>query len=117
GFIWYSPFAFGNAWMELAGLTPEKVAGAKKRMPFMVLAGFIAALVLSWVMSQFALVWGALTIGSALELGFWIWLGFMVPALISPVLWEQKPVKCFAINAGYWIVATLVIAVIVTLWS
>jgi len=116
GFIWYAPPVFGNAWMSLAGLSPEKIEGAKKKMPLMAITGLIAATILAWVMAHFALIWGALTVGSALELGFWIWLGFMVPIHLSPVLWEQKPVKYFAINAGYWLVTTLVIAVIVSLW-
>lgn len=116
GFIWYAPAVFGTAWMRMVGITPESMEGAKKKMPMMALAGFVAAVILSWVMAHFASVWGAVTVGSALELGFWIWLGFMMPILIGPVLWEQKPIKYAAINAGYWLVTVLVIASIVTLW-
>lgn len=117
GFIWYAPAVFGNTWMKLAGIDPSLMEDSKKKMPKMALVGLVAALVLSWVLAHFAVVWGAVSIGSALELGFWVWLGFMVPILISPVLWEQKPIKYFAINAGYWLVVTLVIATIVGVWS
>lgn len=116
GFIWYSPIAFGSMWMSLTGLSAEDIERAKKKMPFMALVGFVAAAMLSWVLAQFAVIWGVFTLGSALELGFWIWLGFMAPALISSVLWEQKPIKYFLINGGYWLVTTLIISSIVSLW-
>jgi len=116
GFIWYAPPVFGNMWIALARLNPEKVEDEKKKMPLMAFAGFVAATILAWVMAQFALVWGSLTLGSAIELGFWIWLGFMATTLIHSVLWEQKSIKYFAINAGYWLLTTIVISIIVSLW-
>ena len=103
--------------MRLVHLTPQDAERAKKTMPFMVLAGLVSATVLAWVVAHFVVLWDVATLGSALELGFWIWLGFMVPALLAPVLWEQKPVAYFAINAGYWLVTTLVISTIVSLWG
>ncbi len=117
GSVWYAPFVFGNIWMQHIQMTPQSAERAKKLMPFMILAGFVFAMVLAWVLTQFAAVWGAVTLGSALELGFWIWLGFMVPPLLAPVLWEQKKVTYFAINAGYWLLTTLAIATIVSLWG
>ncbi|MAZ67162.1 hypothetical protein CL652_00065 [bacterium] len=117
GFIWYLPAIFGSTWLRLAGIDTADDEDTKNKMPQLVLSAFIAALILSWVMSQFALVWGAVTVGSALELGFWIWLGFMGPILLSSVLWERKHVTYAAINAGYWLVTTLSIAIIVSLWK
>lgn len=116
GFVWYAPAVFGNTWMKLAGVTEGDLEANKKKMPIMAFAGFVAATILAWVLAHFAIVWGALTVGSALELGFWVWLGFMVPVHLSPVLWEGKSLKYFAINAGYWLVTTIVVAIIVSLW-
>lgn len=116
GFAWYAPVVFGNTWMKAAGINPEHANEGKRQMVTRALIGLIFALVLSWVMAHFAIVWGAFTVGSALELGFWIWLGFMVPLQISPVLWEKKSITYCAVNAGYWFVTTLCIAVIVALW-
>ena len=111
GFVWYSPKVFGSAWMQMVNPTPESVEAGKKKMPQMILVAFVAAMILAWLTSQFAMMWGALTIGSALELGFWIWLGFMMPVSLSPVLWEQKPLKYFLINGGYWLVTTQVVTI------
>ncbi|MAJ97644.1 MAG: hypothetical protein CMI56_03480 [Parcubacteria group bacterium] len=117
GFVWYAPAVFGTVWMRLANVRAEDIEAGKQRMPLLALAGFAAAVVLSWVFAQFAVVWESFTLGSALELGFWIWLGFMVPILIGPFLWEQKSAKFVAINAAYWLVTTLVVATIVSLWG
>ncbi|PCI30793.1 hypothetical protein COB52_00940 [Candidatus Kaiserbacteria bacterium] len=116
GFIWYSPMVFGRVWMALARLNPVQVEESKKKMPLMAFLGFSTAVILSWVIQQFTFVWGVKDLGGAMELGFWIWLGFMVPVLLTPVLWEQKSFKYFVINAGYWLVSTLVIAGIVSVW-
>ena len=116
GFLWYHPKAFGTIWMRVTGVSPEEAESGAKKMPIMALVAFVASFVMAWVLAHFAFVWGALTVGSALELGFWVWLGFMVPILLSPILWEGKHTKYLAINAGYWLVAVLVASVIITLW-
>lgn len=117
GFVWYAPAVFGTIWMSLANVRAEDIEARKKQMPIMAFVGFVAAVILAWVLSQFAVVWEAFTLGSALELGFWIWLGFMVPILVGPFLWEHKSIKYVAINAAYWLVTTLVVATIVSLWG
>jgi len=118
GMAWYAPTVFGSLWMKEAGLDPNssKMEEGKKKMPLHAATAFVAGVVLAWVMAYFALVWGSATLGSALELGFWIWLGFMVPGHLSSVLWEGKSLKYFAINAGFWLVNTLVVATIVSVW-
>ena len=116
GALWYSPLLFANVWMREAGVSQEDVESGKKKMPFYILINVIAAAVLAWVLAHFAVVWGSLTVGSALELAFWVWIGFMVPMHINSVLWEGKSLKYFAINAGYWLVSVIAISVIVTLW-
>lgn len=117
GAVWYTPAVFGTAWMSLAGLTAERAETAKKRMPYMAVGGFLASVILAWVLAQFVSALNIIAFGDALIIGFWMWFGFMVPVLIGPVLWEQKSIKYFAINAGYWLVTILAIATIVTLWS
>lgn len=117
GFVWYAPIVFGKMWMELADIKPGSLEAGTAQRFTMALAGLVTATVLSWVLAQFALLWQSFTLGSALELGFWVWLGFMMPVIVGPMLWEQKSPKFVAINAGYWLVATLCIAVIVSLWA
>src|SRR5437763_1389492 len=58
GMIWYHPRIFGGAWMRLAGLTPEMQEQRKKRMPVTGLLGFLAAMLVAYVMSYVSAAWG-----------------------------------------------------------
>lgn len=112
GFIWYHPKVFGDTWATLAGLDKKTMEAGMKRMPLMALVGLFFAIVMSYVLAHFAIAWGVWDWIGAVELAFWLWLGFVVPPLLGPVLWEGKSVKFFAINAGYWLLGLATIAVV-----
>lgn len=117
GFVWYAPPLWRNVWAREAGIDPAAADVTKIHMAQRAFIAFVLAFVLSWVMAHFSVIWGVLTLGSALELGFWIWLGFMVPLLAGPALWERRSMTYVAIHAGYWLITTVAIAAIVSLWS
>jgi len=112
GWIWYHPKIFGSAWMRMSGITPEVAEQGKKRMPLMAFVAFLASMVVAYVMNYFGIAWGVYDWIGAVELGFWCWIGFAAPALLGSVLWEQKPLKLYLINALYWLVSFIVIAVV-----
>ena len=116
-FIWYHPQLFGNAWMRMSNITPELAERGKKRMPLTVIFAFIASMLVAYVMSYFAIAWGVYDWVGALELGFWCWVGFTAPPMLGQVLWEQKPVKLYLINALYWLVTFMVMAVVLVIGS
>ena len=115
GWVWYHPKVFGTAWMRMTGLTPEMVERGKKRMPLMALIGLLASMLIAWVMSYVGILLGVYDWFSAVELGFWCWLGFVAPAMLGIVLWDQKPFKLYLINAFYWLVSFVVMAVILVM--
>lgn len=115
GFLWYHPSVFGGAWMRLTGITPELAERGKKRMPISVIAAFLASMVVAYVMSYFGIAWGVFDWLSAIELGFWLWIGFTAPAMLGSVLWDQKPLRLYFINALFWLVSFIVMAVILVL--
>jgi Protein of unknown function (DUF1761) len=47
GFIWYNPKVFGTAWMNLAGLTEEKMKSGNMAVIF----------IMSFVLSFFLCIW------------------------------------------------------------
>lgn len=69
------------------------------------LLGFIAAVLFSYVLAHFVAIAGiavgGVSVGLALETGFWVWLGFVVVTLANGFLWEGKPLALFAFNAAY----------------
>ncbi len=113
GMIWYNPRVFGTAWIDLSGMTPEQQERGKKNMPLRALFGLLASMLVAYVMSYFAIAWGVYDWLGALELAFWIWVGFVCPVLLGAVLWEGKPIRLFLINSSYWLVTLAVMAVII----
>lgn len=115
GWVWYHPAVFGTTWMRMSNITPEMAERGKRRMPIMALVGLLAAMLVAYVMSYFGIAWGVYDWIGALQLGFWVWAGFVAPVLLGAVLWDQKPVRFYLINVLYWLVALIVMALILVL--
>lgn len=115
GTIWYHPRVFGTLWMRGAGITPEQAEMGKKKMPLMAGLGFLAAMMIAYVMNHFGIAWGVFDWIGAVELGIWTWLGFTAPVLLGSILWEMRPVSYFLINASYWLISFITIALILVL--
>lgn len=114
GFIWYHPRVFGTVWMRLAGLSPERVA-AKNRMPLYAIGGFVAALVMAFVLDM--QLFGETDPVLALLRSFWLWLGFIAPVALGSVLWEGRSLRLYLINAGYWFTSVILMTLIFTYLS
>lgn len=112
GWLWYSPFFFGSAWMRLAGITPEMAERGKKRMHLNTVLALIASMLIALVMSYLGAFLGVYDWFGALQLGFWCWLGFTAPTMLGSVLWEQKPLSYYLIVAGFWLVSFMLMAVV-----
>lgn len=118
GSLWYSPLLFGKPWMKLMGYTQEKMEEAKKKgMTASYLLAFVGALVTGYVMAHFVYYLGLALPNEALQLGFWIWLGFVAVTHLGNVLWGGKSWKLFAIDSGQSLVALLVMALILVQWQ
>jgi hypothetical protein len=112
GALWYNPHVFGGVWMRMTTITPEQRERGKRRMPLYAFLGLLASMVIAYVMNYFGIAWGVYDASTALQLAFWCWIGFTAPVLLSTVLWEQKPVRFYLINAGYWLVSFAVMALV-----
>jgi hypothetical protein len=112
GMIWYHPRVFGGVWMRFANITPEMAEHSKKMRPITTIVGILAAMLIAWVMNYVGVLFGVYDIVSAVVLGFWCWIGFTAPVLLGQVLWEHKPIRFYLINASYWLIAFVVMAVI-----
>ncbi len=113
GGLWYSPLLFGNAWMRANNFTEEQVNGFPKGRMFgcaiplclimaMNLAIFLGEEKTDWV-------WG-MTAGALAGIG-WVATGIAVVALF-----ENKSWTYILINAGYNIVAFVLMGLIIGAW-
>ncbi|MGA2350613.1 MAG: DUF1761 domain-containing protein [Terracidiphilus sp.] len=112
GAIWYSLF-FAKPWMALTGHVPgSRPKGAIVGM----ISSFIGSLILSFMLAHVILWSGASTVCFGALIGFICWLGFTVPPLFAETIYEQRPYKLFAINAGYWLTALLGSGILLAVW-
>src|SRR3989344_7048970 len=118
GYLWYSPLLFGKPWMKMMGFPHQHMEEAKKKgMVKLYLGNFIATLIMVYILSHFVDYAQAKTITDGLQLGLWVWLGFIATLLFGSILWEGKPFKLFLINSGYRLVELLIVASILSAWA
>jgi hypothetical protein len=122
GFAWYAAL-FAKPWTKEMGYDPNMWPDKKtmlKGMALMVIGNFLFAWVLSFYLAGWKYIPGAgqmssftMGINSAIS----VWLGFFVPVHLSRVVWEKHSWKLFFINAGYHLVVTAVVALILSYWK
>lgn len=111
GGLWYGP-VFGKPWMEASGMTKERAGQGNMGRIFG----------LSFVLQLVAAVVLAMFIGPEADVGFGAMAGgavglFWVSTALGVVyLFEQRPFAHWAVNAGYQVVAFLVMGTILGAW-
>jgi hypothetical protein len=117
GALWYSLF-FHKPWMALTGHSQaERVKGQMpKGTIFAVSSSFVGSLILSFILAHVVIWSGAASAGAGALIGIISWLGFIVPPSFAETVYEKRPYKLFAINAGYWLVSLLGSGVLLAMW-
>jgi hypothetical protein len=114
GAAWYSPVLFAKPWMATLGI--DKNAANRKTMIPGMIASFIGDLILSFVLAH-VLGWaGVSTVGWGVFVGVLVWLGFFVAPALPQAIYENRPFRLFAINAGYWLVGLIVVGGLLAVW-
>lgn len=120
GFIWYHEKVFGKAWMQLAGMTPEKI---KSGNMFLTLG---LSLVFAFMLGL--ILHGFLNAGEDHQLEKWhtfrhgaahgMMMGIFValPIIGINALFEQRNWKYIAIHVGYWLVTMILMSGIISAW-
>ncbi len=108
--VWY--MGFGN---ELAKLSTA-YADTQSPSAWKMLAEFVRALIVAYMLARFAMLLGVSNWKGALRLGAWIWV-FPAVILAGAVLHENVPWRLAAIHAGDWLVKLLVMSVIIGVWK
>lgn len=97
GWFWYSPKLFGTKWAEGNGLKP----GKPEEMPVgAMISQFVGLFLMSWFVGVTAVSEALLTVILAT-------LAFAVLAY-SGALFSNKPAYVRNVDAGYWLVALVV---------
>jgi len=112
GGLWYSKAMFGSAWMQEVGLTEEAMDSANMRRTFAgtIVLQILAAIALSVYLGADSSWQTGLITGLVIGL-FWIATAYGVT-----YLFEQRSVRLFLINAGYYVVLYATIGTIIGSW-
>ncbi len=142
GFIWYNPKVLGNAWMQAADMTEEKIKGGN--MPVIFGLSFVLSVMLALAMNNLAIhqmnvpgiFYGdespepaaflqdfmakhgsnfrTFSHGAAHGLLAGLFIG--LPILATNAMFERKSFKYIAVNGGYWIVTLTLMGGIICAW-
>ena len=109
GGAWYSNALFGKAWMQDVGLTEEAVKNANMARTFggTIILEAIAAIALSAFIGRDA------TWLEGLHTGLWIGLLWIASAYGITYLFEQRTLRIWLINAGYYVVLYSIMGTII----
>jgi hypothetical protein len=111
GGLWYGPL-FRTPWMAASGMSFEK--GRQQNMPLVFGLTYVLNVAMAFGIAVLlgkgqGPVWG-------LHTGFFAGLMFVAPALGIIYLFESRPLKLWAINAGYQVVNAAAMGLVLGLW-
>ena len=117
GALWYSPLLFAKQWLEFNGYGPEKVAAMRKDAPRAYGISFVCYLVMAAAFAVLVRMSHIDHLGGGAKLGFLLWLGFVAATGLTANVYSDKPLKAFALDAGYQLVYLVVMGLILVAWN
>ena len=113
GALWYSPVLFAKPWIEIIG---RKSGDKPKGLVTGMIGSLIGDWILAFVLAHFIGWSGADSFSMGACVGFITWLGFVVGPLYPQSVYEGRPFKYFAINAGYWLISLAGVGGMLAVW-
>lgn len=115
GALWYGPL-FGRQWRSLMhisdGPMPEQWMSMKSAMT----GGFIATLVLVYVLAVLMHQFVITSAMQAISFGLTIAIGFVATTMANTVFYERRPWALYLINVSHYVVAIIVAALVLFYW-
>ncbi|WP_277210746.1 DUF1761 domain-containing protein [Isoptericola croceus] len=117
GSIWYTPKVFGNRWMRLAHVDPDKQGSAVGPIVVTVLVSFVSAWVLAGATYIAWEFYGGGFLGTALATAGFLWAGFTAARFVTHDAFEGRPAALTVMNIAHELVTFAVMAVIIGAWA
>jgi uncharacterized protein DUF1761 len=112
GALWYGPL-FAEPWLHAVGRTREELTGAQ--LGYVISA--ISALVMSYALARIVRWADVDDLWNGALVGVLAWLGFVATVLAGTTYYSGRPRALFFINAGYWLVAMVIVGAIHGAWD
>lgn len=116
GALWYSKAMFGLVWMDLVGLSKEKLETEKNKVWPALLTSLISALLISYAIGRVIDYVQVTTLAGGIHIAFWSWLCFVMTTSFTNSIFAGRPVKLVLIDGGYHFYGFLVAGIIQTVW-
>lgn len=113
GALWYSPLLFAKPWIAIVG---RKMGEKPKGVVHGMIASLIGDLLVAFILAHIIIWSGADDVLDGLHIGLIAWVGFVLGPLYPQHIYEGRPFKYFAINAGYWLIGLLGIGALLAVW-
>lgn len=118
--VWYTAL-FSKSWSKEMGYDPNMRPDKKAMFKGMTLS-FIGSFLFAWVLAFYLAGWKFIPganemtpVMSGFNSAISVWMGFFVPVQLSRIVWEKHSWKLFFINIGYNFVASVVVAIILSI--
>ena len=113
GALWFTPFLFGKAWAKALNFNLDERNPKPKHFIGALTSSFITTLFLAFLLELI----GTYDIFIGFIVAVIIGIGFVLPIGLIDVLFEDKNVKAYLIDAGYHIVALIIAGLILGAWQ
>jgi hypothetical protein len=111
-FFWYFPFAFGNLWLKLVGKESEPKSKIIRDTIIMIPTSIVTVLFIEIMLD----LTGIIDIVGALLLTFILWVGFVATIAINQNNFNDRGVKLFLLEYGFYLIGFLLAGVILVVW-
>ena len=109
GAVWFG--ALGRPWATGLGLMPADGAAARGKPPiFALIFSFAAELAMATMLDGLIthLAGPQYSLTPALIGAFFVWFGFVAPAIATNYAYQKRPWPVFAIDLGHWLGVLLI---------
>jgi hypothetical protein len=113
GAFWYSKILFGNIWAKANNFNIDELNASPKTFIGAAIAAFLTTLLLALLL-EFIRVYNVLT---GFLIGLIVGVGFVVVIGFYDVIYEDKNIKAYAVDAGYHLVALIIAGIILGAWQ
>lgn len=115
GAVWYLPFTFGPLWLRANPHVLEELESGGRLRRYIV--ALISSVIQAWVLAVCLLYAGpAAGLGTALIAGLLLWLGFTAAPSLVDMLISRRRLTGWLVDAGHRLLATLVMAFLLSAW-
>ena len=113
GALWYSTALFARPWMRAVDRTQEELKSAQ--LGYVISA--IGALVMSYALARIDRWAEVDDLWNGALVGLLVWVGFVAPVLGVNTYFAGRPGRLWLINAGYQLVALVLVGAIHGVWD